>query len=169
MPNTDLGALIGMQLDLQTQHMGGDPRDLFAADPEGWADFMRWNAYALTDELHEATAETGWKPWATSRHLNQEAFMKEMVDAFHFFMNMLLAANPGADPDDIAQAFCEAYFAKNAVNAQRQIDGYDGLSTKCPHCHRELSETDSTKHKTDEHGVKFCSSLCRAKGTDDNS
>lgn len=136
--NDSLTDLVAKQLQLQVQHMGGDPRDLFADDPDGFADFMRWNAFALTDELHEALQEVGWKPWASSRHLNQEAFMKEMVDAFHFFMNLLLAGNPEMAVEDIVKDFVDLYYAKNAVNAQRQSDGYDGVADKCSVCHREL-------------------------------
>ena len=132
-----LAAMLEMQLDLQRQHMGGDPRELTG---DAMAVFMTWNAFALEDEVHEAMAELGWKPWAKSRHINREAFMKEMVDAFHFFMNMLLCANPDSSPAQIAQEFFQLYRAKNAINAQRQADGYDGVSTKCPTCKRELSE-----------------------------
>lgn len=130
--------LVTKQLELQKEHMGGDPRLLFETNPSGFADFMRWNAYALDDEIHEALQEVGWKPWATSRHLNREAFMKEMVDAFHFFMNLLLAGNPGRAVEDIVKDFVDLYHAKHAKNAQRQIDGYDGVSDKCSVCHREL-------------------------------
>lgn len=134
-----LDTMLQMQLDLQTQHMGGDPRNLaMEQGADAWADFMRWNAFALTDEIHEAMQEVGWKPWATTRHLNGEAFMKEMVDAWHFFMNMLLAASPGRTPEEIMTEFFERYYDKNSINAQRQIDGYDGLKDKCNICHREL-------------------------------
>ena len=158
-----LAAMLEMQLDLQRQHMGGDPRELTG---DAMADFMRWNAYALEDELHEATTEVGWKPWATSRHINREAFMKEMVDAFHFFMNMLLCANPGTFPEDIAKEFFQLYRAKNAVNAQRQADGYDGVSTKCPNCKRELSEVDQlgrVSHAIGNNVYHFCSSNCQTE------
>lgn len=138
MAKTDLEALLSKQLELQIDHMGGDPRELFKDNPEEWANFMRWNAWALTEELGEAMGEVGWKPWATSRHLNHDAFLKEMVDLFHFFMNLLLAGNPDTHPQDIARDFAHAYFLKNQKNAQRQVDGYDGVSDKCLVCHREL-------------------------------
>lgn len=133
-----LDTMLGMQLKLQIEHMGGDPTDPAYLSGDEWADFMRWNAFALTDEIHEAMNEVGWKPWATSRHLNGLAFMKEMVDAFHFFMNMLLAANPGRNPEEIAQEFFDLYHEKNTINAQRQIEGYDGVADKCSTCRREL-------------------------------
>ena len=108
------------------------------------AAFVVWNAFALEDEVHEAVAEMGWKPWATSRHLNVEPMLKEMVDAWHFFMNILLviAGEAGWTVDQLAEEFTKVYLAKNAVNAARQADGYDGVSSKCPKCKRELSETE---------------------------
>jgi dimeric dUTPase (all-alpha-NTP-PPase superfamily) len=130
------GLMLKMQLELQQQHMkDGDPRFL---EGDHMAEFMRWNAWAVEDELHEAMAEVGWKPWATSRHINQEAFMKEMVDAFHFFMNMLLCGCQGWSPSQIADEFTKMYIVKNAINAQRQAKGYNGVTGKCPKCHREL-------------------------------
>lgn len=134
------GLMLQMQLRLQKEHMGANPQLLTG---DRMADFMRWNAFALEDEIHEAMAEVDWKPWAKVivRDIREEAFLKEMVDAFHFFMNMLLCGLPDT-PEVIADKFVKAYIAKNAINAQRQKDGYDGISTKCPNCHRELSEVD---------------------------
>jgi len=127
--------MLEMQLELQKKHMkDGDPR-LLSGDER--ADFMRWNAFALEDEIHEAMQEVGWKPWATNRDINQELFLKEMVDAFHFFMNMLLCGMGHLQPAGIADAFTIAYIEKNAVNAQRQQEGYTGQA-KCPFCKREL-------------------------------
>lgn len=123
------------QWALQVQSYKKDPT---ALSDEERAEFIRWNVLALEDELHEALAEVGWKPWATSRHLNREAFKGEMVDAFHFLMNLLLAA------DISAEEFLEGYQAKRRKNAKRQSDGYDGVSTKCPGCNRALDD-DATK------------------------
>jgi len=134
-----LSLMLKMQLELQKSHMKDGNPQLLAGDD--MATFMTWNAFALTDEIHEAMAEVGWKPWATNRGIAEEAFMKEMVDAFHFFMNMLLCALPDS-PEVIADKFTRAYLLKNAVNAQRQVEGYDGISTKCTICKRELSEAD---------------------------
>lgn len=125
----DLQEVFARQLRLQIESYGNDPAEM---DPERRAEFIRWNVLALTDELHEALGEVGWKPWATSRHLNREAFMKELVDGLHFFVNLCLAA--GITADEIV----DAYKQKAEVNAQRQVDGYDGVTTKCPQCKREL-------------------------------
>lgn len=119
------------QLRLQIESYGSDPRKL---NDEERAQFISWNVLALTDELHEALAEVGWKPWATSRHLNRDAFKSELADAFHFFMNLMLAGDISADE------MLDEYRRKRQKNAQRQIDGYDGISTKCPKCKRALDD-----------------------------
>ena len=138
-----LSMMLEMQRELQLKM---PPPNRVPADLRGddRATFMVWNAYALFDEVHEALDEMGWKPWATSRHLNAEPMLKEMVDAFHFFMNMLLVigGEMGWSIEQLADEFTKRYIAKNAVNAERQKEGYDGVSSKCPKCHRELSETE---------------------------
>jgi hypothetical protein len=109
----------------------------FMTDEER-VEFIRMNVLALTDELHEALAETGWKPWATSKHVNDEAYFGELVDAWHFLMNLMLAV--GANPSDVATMLYERYTDKHNINIQRQVDGYDGVSTKCPGCGRALDD-----------------------------
>lgn len=96
--------------------------------------FITWNVLALTDELHEALAEIGWKPWATSRHINTEALQGELVDAMHFLGNLILASGMSAD------RLMRLYRAKRATNAKRQENGYDGVTTKCPVCKRALDD-----------------------------
>jgi len=149
------------QLQLKMPPPGRVPADLRGDD---MADFMRWNAFALDDEIHEAMAEVGWKPWATSRHINHDAFMKEMVDAWHFFMNMLLCGCQGMTPAEIADEFTRRYIEKNAKNAQRQEEGYTGLN-KCKQCHRDLSEADPLARYT-SHGERFCSIKCAGEYAD---
>lgn len=90
---------------------------------------------AATDELHEAMNETSWKSWAKSDHFNEDAVKGELVDVWHFFMNLCLAAN--LTPDELFKR----YAAKRKINIQRQEDGYDGVSTKCPGCKRALDDT----------------------------
>lgn len=138
MPQDRFQLMLEMQQELQLvmPPAGRDPATL---RDDVMAEFMRWNAFALEDEIHEAMQEVGWKPWATSRHINYEAFLKEMVDAFHFFMNMLLCAGQGRKPAVIAEDFTILYIAKNAENAQRQQEGYDGVKDKCPVCKRETT------------------------------
>lgn len=155
---TTLADLLEAQLKLQIEHMkDGDPRTLTG---DAMADFMRWNAFALTDEVHEAMAEVGWKPWATNRAIDEEAFLGEMVDGFHFFMNMLLCG-VRRPPEVIAQKFEEAYFRKNQRNAERQQEGYSGLD-KCPGCHRDLTDTKRTmaSYEAPDGSGHWCSKGC---------
>lgn len=151
--------MLTMQLELQKNSMkDGDPQKLTG---DAMAEFMTWNFAACVKELSEATDEVGWKPWATSRHIKQPEFNKEMVDAFHFFMNMLLVANPDKTCAQIADEFTKAYITKNAINARRMAEGYDGVSTKCEKCHRDLAEVDPSESVTTDFGDgvvhRFCS------------
>lgn len=121
---TSLGELLRAQLELQVDSFDTDPRKLTG---DARANFVTWNVIALEDELHEAMQEIKWKPWLTTGRgwwVDPEAYVQELVDAFHFFMNLLLLV--GGDPDDLADEFVARYFAKREVNAKRQADGYDG-------------------------------------------
>lgn len=138
MNHTTLQELFQAQHDLQLSMPPEGRTPLNFESEEERIEFIRWNVLALTDELHEALNEVGWKPWATSRHVNEELFMKEMVDAFHFFMNLVMAGAPrGLDLETIVHTFITGYWAKRQVNRQRQEDGYDGVTAKCPSCKRE--------------------------------
>lgn len=139
----NLAKMLELQRELQQKGYRIDPMTLMGDER---ATFMQWNAFALEDELHEAFAEVGWKPWATSRHLNGVAFLKEMVDAWHFFMNLLLVAAGEVDgikdADDLSAWFTKAYIEKRTINLERQRAGYDGVSTKCATCHRDYAESE---------------------------
>jgi dimeric dUTPase (all-alpha-NTP-PPase superfamily) len=124
--------MLDMQRDLQLRINAG--HTIEAHTPEEKMEAFRTNVLACTDELHEALDETGWKPWATSNHLNRDAFHSEMVDAWHFFMNLMLHGEMSMDD------LYRGYMAKNAVNHRRQIDGYDGVKGKCQTCHRDLAD-----------------------------
>ena len=83
-----------LQRELQVQSYGMDPGDIPAGADK--IQFFKDMNIALQDELHEALGEVGWKPWATSKHFNEDAVKGELVDAFHFFMNLCLVSNMGA-------------------------------------------------------------------------
>lgn len=145
-----LTQMIAGQLDLQAESYGkkndslqrqfGDPRFLKGED---LADFITWNCMALVREVGEALEEHRWKPWLTDGSrggwYDRDRFVKELVDAWHFFMNLLLAAGvevpedadgksrPPLEPEEIATEFFERYFVKRATNAKRQAEGYDGV------------------------------------------
>lgn len=126
-----LGEIFERQLQLQRESFGVDPGQLEDAER---ADYVRSMTLALMDELHEALAEVGWKPWASGRHLNRDAFVSELIDALHFLVNLFLVA--GATSNEVAIK----YFAKAAKNENRQAAGYDGVSGKCATCHRALDD-----------------------------
>lgn len=119
------------QAKLQRDSFGINPADM---DPEARSQYIKDMVLAATDELHEALAEVGWKPWATSRHLNKDAFIGELVDVLHFLVNLWLAA--GATPQQVR----DRYIEKSIRNARRQSDGYDGISGKCPECKRAFDD-----------------------------
>lgn len=119
------------QHKLQIESFGNDPKSLTDDQKVEW---IRWNVLALEDELHEALQEVGWKPWAKSKHVNRDAYISELVDAFHFLMNLMLVVDCSADE------FLDKYFDKRKVNQKRQADGYDGVSNKCLHCRRALDD-----------------------------
>ena len=126
-----------LQLQLQINAYDQDPR---ALEGEARTGFLLWNSFAATDEIHEAMQEVGWKPWASSRHVNEDLMLGELVDALHFVGNMVLAAagQSKESPEQLASKLWRMYQAKVQVNLQRQVDGYDGIKDKCPICKREL-------------------------------
>jgi dimeric dUTPase (all-alpha-NTP-PPase superfamily) len=83
---SSLQMILDNQRKLQLKSYGVDVSTL---DGEERAAYIRNMSLALTDELHEALNETGWKPWATSRHLNRAAFAGEMIDVLHFWVNLI--------------------------------------------------------------------------------
>lgn len=130
-----LGILLESQKALQERTFGHDFANMTTEERVA---FIAWNAYALEDEIHEATDEIGWKPWATSKHINRKEFVGEMVDALQFWMNMVLAV--GVTEDEIL----ERYKAKREVNVKRQMGGYDGIHGKDPITKRALDEPQQT-------------------------
>lgn len=119
-------------------------------------EFIRWNILGCINELNEALEEVGWKPWATSRHLNRDAFLHELVDAQLFLHNLMLAVI-GPHPltgsvldlqDEVDRLVLERI--QRAIS--RQLDGYDGVTGKCPTCHRSLDDVPPTQVD----GSTFC-------------
>lgn len=105
---------------------------------------------ALLDEMHEALGEIGWKQWATSRHFNRDAFVGELIDAWHFLMNLFLVAD--CSPEEMYQR----YMAKNVKNHTRQNNGYDGVTDKCPKCRRAYDDDAVKCFPPNETRVGYC-------------
>jgi dimeric dUTPase (all-alpha-NTP-PPase superfamily) len=146
-PADRLQAMFDAQQKLQAMYNG---YDLDNQTQDDRIENIKLNVLALTDELHEALNETGWKPWATSRHINEDALKNELIDAWHFFMNLCLHA--GLTPDELFKRYAE----KRAINVQRQIDGYDGVSTKCGGCARALDDPAVACSKTETPSGFIC-------------
>ena len=111
--------MLKMQLELQRRyHDGKSPAELSGDERK---DYIRTMVLATTDELHEALRNTPWKPWSkTSEWYSTEKndFVDELVDAWHFFMNLMLVADMSAE-----ELFVE-YCRKNGINHDRITDGY---------------------------------------------
>lgn len=129
----DLIGLFQAQIKIQTLAYGKDPRDI--TDPDERVQFIRDMREALEAELQEMMDETGWKPWATSKHVNQEAAQGEMADVLLFFINLCLVLH--LDPYTLA----EKTYEKMQRNLDRQLAGYDGVTGKCERCRRALDDT----------------------------
>lgn len=125
---------------------GGDPAE--KCNPH----YLRDMKDALESELDELQNETGWKPWASSRHVNIDAARSEWIDAWHFMMNLALAL--GMDEEMIF----DMYVAKLKKNVSRHESGtYDGIRGKCPKCKRAYDDDAVTCYPADKYpgGMKL--------------
>lgn len=140
-----LERMIRRQLELQKVGRSLDPPSM-TGEERGW--FAVWNHTALIKELGEALDEVAWKPWSVDKDtFNRDQFIAELVDAWHFLMNLLLLAGSVWNiPDDmmasyLSDEFYKRYIDKSAENMRRWESGtYDSKSTKCPDCGREVRD-----------------------------
>jgi hypothetical protein len=80
---------------------------------------LREFAGYTVEELYEAVNHLKNKPWKqTHVETDRDAFMEELADVWHFFIEFHIIA--GIEPLDIFKA----YFRKALVNAHRQHVGY---------------------------------------------
>lgn len=113
-----LEEMLKLQEQLQIKYSGSSPRFF---DDEDSVAFIRTMVLATEDELHEALRETPWKPWSKRTEWTndeQDRFMDELVDAWHFFMNLMLAV------DMNAEELFKRYLRKNGINHDREDNGY---------------------------------------------
>lgn len=143
-----------LQIVIGVDGGAGDPYDHCTPDQ------IRDTKDALESELDELQNETGWKPWATSRHVNIEAAQGEWIDAWHFMMS--LAMQLQLTPDRIF----ELYVEKRNRNLQRHENhDYTGLD-KCPGCKRAWDDIQAhdldfaLKQVTTQQGITYCSTNC---------
>jgi len=114
--------------------------DLPAMTPDTRLRYIRDCTLACVSELMEALDETGWKPWATSRHVHEDKFFAELRDAWQFLTNLMFAARPDLGPAGLAELLEISLYQKLEINHARAATGYDGVSGKCEACHRALDD-----------------------------
>jgi len=112
-----LEEMLRLQALLQERFVGAHPRHL---TKDNLKDYVRTMVLACTDELHEALREVPWKPWSAAVFTSEmeDRYKDELVDAFHFFMNLMLVVNMSADE------LFSRYLRKHEVNHGRIDDGY---------------------------------------------
>lgn len=127
-----LTTIFGKQFEMQVFHYGQDPATL---DTIARISYLRDMSLAGLDEIHELLHEIGWKPWATSRHVNVENARSEVIDLMHFVL--ALAIGLGMTP----KMFFEKFLEKQEENRRRAFSGtYDGVSGKCVYCTRDVGD-----------------------------
>lgn len=89
----------------------------FADDAERQA-FINMHTLALIDETMEALRETRYKNWKKNQTFDTLKFQQELVDAWHFLINLTIAA--GMD----AETLFERFEDKHIINIKRQQEGY---------------------------------------------
>ena len=137
MTDDRLLAMLAAQERLQREAYGMELLNFSVAERVA---FIKNMVLATTDELHEALNEVSWKPWTSGEPtINEEAFFAELVDAWHFIMNLLLVARTDTTVEQIARELTFRYELKNRKNLRRQQEGYDGTD-KCPGCRRALDD-----------------------------
>lgn len=88
-------------------------------------EFININILASLDELSESLRETAWKNpkyincgWKKRQEYNAENFKEELIDLWHFLINLSIAS--GMDADELHRRFTN----KNKINHQRQENKY---------------------------------------------
>lgn len=123
-----LEIMMTAQRDLQARVMGYRFADMTL---DQRISYIKEMVLALSNELQsEVLGEVSWKSWASSRFINVKEYKGELVDAFHFLLNLMLVVD--MTPDELYAL----YLQKRDLNVLRQLEGYDGLSSKCPGCGR---------------------------------
>ncbi len=107
--------MIEDKLDLMFKHQTKLQQSLRVKFDQGYYNIM---TLALIDEAMESLRETPWKPWKNKQKLNKVLLKEELVDLFHFFMNLCIFA--GMSSLELYQK----YMIKNEENFKRQKDGY---------------------------------------------
>lgn len=137
--NDMLVKLIWLQHNLQTETYGYDFPVMLRADI---IRYLRDQHQAITVEMSEVLDEIDWKPWADGSRpaYDRDALVGELIDVLHFWLNMWIAVSGKHSAQEIADEIFTRYALKNKINRDRQVDSYDGRSTKCGGCGRALDD-----------------------------
>jgi hypothetical protein len=128
-----LEEILRFQTQFQDMTPGGVV-DAKLADPETISRMVREQMLALVAEAAEALNEVGWKPWATSRHFNVVSFRSELIDILRFWMNLAIISGMSAE------GIYQTYLSSMEKTVARLIEGYDGVTGKCPGCKRAYDD-----------------------------
>jgi len=87
--------------------------------------FINLNILAIFEEAVEIIKESAYKNpkvikfgWKKGQFFNEENFKAEIIDLFHFLVNLCLVVNMDADE------FYNRYCIKNIKNINRKNEGY---------------------------------------------
>lgn len=116
---TKLDEMFQKQKELQ-ERLGFNFENMNEVERTG---YMKENIWYVITELDEAFREMPYgKPWKLytnfDRDLHQKNLKEELIDAFHFFINILIAA--GLSTDEVYEIYCY----KNKINHKRQDENY---------------------------------------------
>ena len=125
------GEWLEEQYVYQRQSYGNDLDRLSEEERLSYIDEM---LKAAILEVGEAYNEFSWKSWASAQFRNKDALTGDLVDVVFFVANALVAN--GVTSEELTAK----YRGKMGINTERQIDGYDGISGKCPECRRALDD-----------------------------
>jgi dimeric dUTPase (all-alpha-NTP-PPase superfamily) len=79
--------------------------------------YINEQALALIVETTEALQETNWKSWKKSNGYNEEKFKEELIDCWHFLINLTLTVMSDEE-------FYKKFIEKNDINYKRQSENY---------------------------------------------
>lgn len=118
-----LDKMLENQKQLQENTMGYSFKDMTPQDKARYIkDMILWTTDELHEALHELPYAKDWSKKYEKEDYNHEKqwklFKEEMIDAWHFFMNIMIAA--GFTPEEIFKMYME----KSAINVERQKTGY---------------------------------------------
>lgn len=110
---TDLQELFDLQLKFQTK-----VKHTHGYEEMTWIEHVRLMFIGVITEACEFLEETNWKPWKKPGIMDEEKMRKEIIDLWHFVINLSLAS------DMNAERVVEKFKEKNKINIKRQEDKY---------------------------------------------